>query len=86
MANQPTPQAEQPPPDLPSIPGLNDQLAQYLRNFSLWCRGGFRERQDMNVAAPGVLLLSPGGKVFQVTVSDAGAVTATAVPLGGGKP
>lgn len=33
-------------------------------------------------AVPFVLLLSPAGKVFRVTVSDAGALTATEVPQG----
>jgi hypothetical protein len=82
----PLPQAEQPPPTLPGVTGLNEQMNNYLRTFSLWARGGFRERQDINVASAGILLLSPGGKVFRVTVSDAGALTATAVPLGGGLP
>lgn len=33
-------------------------------------------------AAPHVLLLSPGAKVFRVTVSDTGVLTATEVPQG----
>jgi hypothetical protein len=33
-------------------------------------------------AAPFVLLLSPAGKVFRVTVSDAGVLAATEVPQG----
>ena len=86
MANQPSPQAEQPPPVLPAIPGLDERLAQYLRTFSLWVRGGFRERQDMNVATAGILLQSPAGKVFQVVVSDTGVISTVAVPLGGGLP
>jgi hypothetical protein len=81
-----TPQAEQPPPTLPGTTGLNEQMNNYLRSFSLWCRTGFRERQDMNVAAAQILLLSPGGKVYSITVTDAGVVTATAVALGSGLP
>jgi hypothetical protein len=65
---------------------MNDQLAQYLRTFSLWVRSGFRNRQDINVATAGILFLTPNGSVFNVTVSDAGVVTATAVPLGIGRP
>jgi hypothetical protein len=86
MPNQPTSQAEQPPPTLPGTTGLNEQMNNYLRTFSLWCRTGFRARQDMNVATAGILFMTPNGSVYQVTVSDAGAVTATAVPLGIGKP
>jgi hypothetical protein len=33
-------------------------------------------------AVPSVLLLSPGAKVFRITVSDAGVLTATEVPQG----
>jgi hypothetical protein len=33
-------------------------------------------------AVPSVLLLSPGAKVFRVTVSDTGVLTATEVPQG----
>ena len=33
-------------------------------------------------AAPAVLLQSPNGSVYKVTVSDAGTLTTTAVPLG----
>lgn len=33
-------------------------------------------------AVPSVLLLSPGAKVFRITVSDAGVISATEVPQG----
>jgi hypothetical protein len=86
MPNQLTSQAEQPPPPLPGATGLNEQMNNYLRTFSLWCRNSFRQRQDKDVATAGILFVTPNGSVYQVTVSNAGVVTATAVPLGIGKP
>jgi hypothetical protein len=82
----PTPQAEQPPTPLPGTTGLNEQMNNYLRTFSLWCRNGFRTKMDITAAAPGILLLSPGGSVYQLTVADDGTVTTAAVALGSGKP
>jgi uncharacterized membrane protein YjjB (DUF3815 family) len=61
-------------------------MNNYLRAFSLWCRNGFRTKMDTTAAVPGILLLSPGGSVYQLTVADDGAVTTTAVALGSGKP
>jgi hypothetical protein len=40
------------------------------------------ERVSTREAAPAVLLLSPSAKVFRVTVSDTGVLTATEVPQG----
>lgn len=40
------------------------------------------DRLSTREAAPGVLLLSPSAKVFRVTVSDTGVLTATEVPQG----
>jgi hypothetical protein len=92
MATFPTPQAEQPPPPLPGVTGLNEQMNNYLRAFSLWCRGGFRARQDMNVAASGIMLQAndaPAGTtpaVWYLQVNTAGQFIASQTPLGGGKP
>ena len=92
MANQPTPRTLQPPPDLPSMPDVSDKLSSYLRNFALWCRHGFADKISASTAQPGVLLQAydaPAGTippVFLIRVNSAGVVTATPVPLGGGKP
>jgi hypothetical protein len=40
------------------------------------------ERVSTREAVAGVLLLSPSAKVFRVTVSDTGVLTATEVPQG----
>ena len=77
------------PPSLPSVKGLDDQLANYLRAFSLWCVNGFNNKVTVNVAAPSVLLLAsdaPTGttpKVFKIQVNSAGTISATAVAIGG---
>jgi hypothetical protein len=92
MATSQLPRTLQPPPDLPSMPDVSATLSSYLRNFALWCRHGFADKLSVSTAAPGVLLQAhdapPGSvpKVFLIQVSTAGAITATAVPLGGGKP
>jgi hypothetical protein len=86
MATFPTAPAPQPPPNLPTIQGQPAQLTNYLQTFALWCRGMFQSKLDANVALPAIILLSPGGLAFRLTVDDAGALTSTQVPLGGGKP
>ena len=87
MAVQPTPVSAQSPPDLPSDPTMSATLAQYLRTFSLWARHGFQERQPDSLANPGILLLADDGRsVFRLSVTSAGALTVTPIPLGGGKP
>ena len=92
MALKPPPIGEQPPPELPAVTGMSDQLANYLRTFSLWCRNGFRTKLDLDTAAPGILLMAhdaPAGtmpKVFLIQVNTAGTITATSQPLGSGKP
>jgi hypothetical protein len=92
MAPRPTSAAPQPPPDLPNMPDVGVALTGYLRNFALWCRNGFADRLPANQALPGILLqaydATPGTnpKVFLVRVNTAGAISATAMDLGGGSP
>jgi hypothetical protein len=91
-ASQPTSRTVQPPPDLPSMPDVSDTLINYLRTFSLWCRHGFADKISGSTAQPGLLLQAndaPAGAtpaVFMIQVTTAGAIVATPVPLGGGKP
>jgi hypothetical protein len=63
-------------------PSLNNYLGQVL----LWANKNFATTLRGNQALPGLMLLSPGGKVFNVTVTDAGAVTTTPVVTGKGAP
>jgi len=92
MANQPTSPAEQPPPDLPSMPDVSATLSNYLRTFALWCRRGFADRMPAHAATPGVMLLAydaPAGttpKVFMIRVNSAGAISATQMTIGSGQP
>ena len=87
MAQQ-LPRTLQPPPELPNDPKTSDILSQYLRTFSLWCRHGFADKLSQTTAAPGLLLQATDDptKIFMIQVNAAGAITAVAVPLGGGKP
>ena len=74
------------------MPDVSDTLSKYLRTFSLWCRNGFAAKLDAQTALPGIMLqaydAAPGSppKVFLIRVNSAGAISATAVPLGGGSP
>jgi hypothetical protein len=92
MANQPTPRTLQPPPDLPNMPDVSPTLSGYLRNFALWCRHGFADKLSGSQALSGVLLQAydaPAGttpNVYLLRVDQAGVISATAVPLGSGKP
>jgi hypothetical protein len=92
MANQPSPPAAQPPPDLPYMPDVSTTLSGYLRTFSLWCRNGFAAKVDKQTAAPGILLqaydATPGTApaVWLVRVNTAGVVSTVAQPLGSGSP
>ena len=84
----PLPRTLQPPPELPNDPKTSDVLSQYLRTFSLWCRHGFADKMSATTAAPGFMLQATDDptKIFMVQVNAAGAITAVAIPLGGGKP
>ena len=74
-----------PPPSLPSIPGIDPSLAQYLTRFGLWAQGGFNASVQKNSATGALLLASPTGQtVWQVTVDDTGALHTTQVSKGGG--
>ena len=88
MASQPLPRTLQPPPELPDDPKTSAMLAQYLRTFSLWCRHGFADKLSATTAMPGLMLQATDDptKIFMLQVNAAGAFTATAIPLGGGKP
>jgi hypothetical protein len=87
-----SPRTVQPPPDLPNMPDVSTTLSGYLRNFALWCRHGFADKISATTAQPGLMLQAydaPAGtipKVFMIQVNSAGAISATPIPLGGGKP
>ena len=92
MASQLTPRTLQPPPALPSMPDVSSTLTNYLTNFSLWCRHGFADKLSVSTAQPGVMLMAndaPAGTtpaVFRIEVTTAGAIVATPMALGSGKP
>jgi hypothetical protein len=92
MATFQTPRTLQPPPDLPNMPDVSSTLTNYLRTFSLWCRHGFADKLSGSTAQPGFMVMAydaPAGttpKVFMIQVNSAGAIVATPIALGGGKP
>ena len=78
-----------PPPVIPVIPfdqTLPAKLTDFLRRLSLWSVGQFDARLPNAQAWPSFFLLSPGGKVYQVTVDDSGALHTALVTPGAGRP
>jgi hypothetical protein len=90
MATYPTAPQAHPPPPLPSDPSISNTLANYLQQFSLWCRQGFKAKLNANVALDGILLQSynpPTGAqptVWLLQVNQAGNFVGTQVSLGSG--
>jgi predicted RNA-binding protein with TRAM domain len=58
----------------------------------LWCRHGFADKISGSTAQPGFMVMAydaPAGttpKVFMIQVNSAGAIVATPMAIGGGKP
>ena len=67
-------------PNFPQPPSTYS--APYIQRLLETVRGSFSRVVSQDEAVPQVYLLSPGGKVFAVTVSDTGTLSATQVPLG----
>jgi hypothetical protein len=100
-APKPTFRTELPPPSLPAIQGMSDQLANYLRTFSLWCRHGFADKLSGTVAQPGIMIQATDATTGKPTpysylvgvkvtvtggVPSAPAMTFTLIPTGSGSP
>lgn len=65
---------------LPMIPQLKDfDLAAYLRLLSMAIIKEFDARPTKDQAVHSVLLVSPGGKAYSVTVADDGTLSTTQV-------
>ena len=86
------PRTIQTSPNMPQMTGVNPQLVDYLHSFALWCRHGFADKISGSAAQPGIMLMAkdpPAGttpKVFMIQVTTAGALVATPVEIGQGKP
>lgn len=70
------------PPDIPGSPVFNPKMVDYLRRLANWARLNIDAKIDKNQAVAGVMLQSTGGKVYQVTVDDSGALHASLVTPG----
>jgi len=74
------------PPELPSIPGIDEKLADYLRRFSLWAQGNFNSTLQKRSSTGELFIHSPGGKPFSLGVNDSGQLTTTPLIPGSGGP
>ena len=89
---QPSPASLNPPPDLPSDPGVSQVMSNYLRTFALWCRQGFAAKLPSDTALPGIMLqaydAAPGTTpaVWMLRVASNGTFTAHQVSVGGPNP
>jgi hypothetical protein len=79
----PTAPAAAPPPDLPAV-HVDQALTNYLRRFSSWAVAQFQAKVPLNTAVKSVLLVSPGGAVFEIGVGDDGRLTTTPITPGSG--
>lgn len=71
------------PPQLPAIQGLDEQLADYLRRFALWCQGNFNSTLQKRTATGAILMQSTtGDTVWSITIDDAGALHQTKLTPG----
>ena len=87
-----TPIATHAPPPVPNAPNMPPGLADYLHKLALWARTNMSQKLPSSQALPGLLLQAydtaagAAPKVFLIRVNSAGAISATAQPLGEGKP
>ena len=88
---QTNPRTVQAPPELPSVPGVPDVLANYLRNFALWTRHGFADKVSATTASGGSMLQGHDAgadvpNVFKLQVSQAGIASLAPMALGRSDP
>jgi hypothetical protein len=78
----------QPPPSVPS--DVPQPVADYLRQLNLWAYQELNKAIRKDEATSQLILAAYDQKqnpnVFRITISNSGALTATQVPLGGGRP
>jgi hypothetical protein len=76
------------PPDVPH--GLDPKAADYLRRLATWAFQEIDKKVPKAEAVPQLLLSAsdqkPPTSIHALTINAAGAITATSVALGGGKP
>ena len=83
-----TPRLLPAPPDIPGAANVDPMLANYLRNFALWCRNSFSDKLPRSQALPSILLQAndaPAGTspaVFMLQVKSDGTVVTTPVASG----
>jgi hypothetical protein len=84
----------QAPPDVPTFSGMSppasQALSDFLRRLSTWAYQEIDKKVPKDEATAHVILSSSDQKpvttIFAITVDHTGAITASPIPLGSGKP
>lgn len=65
----------------PQVPVSADPatILSFLRDFVGWSKREYAKYVPLRTAVDSILLQSSGNKVYQITVTDAGVITATLV-------
>ena len=79
-----------PPPDLPNVPNIQPELAEFLRRLTMWASKQFTYKVPIDTAIDGVLLqsydvLPANSKVYKLQVTDDGTATLAPMALGSTK-
>lgn len=73
---------KQPPPEPPHPTARPEAIREYVGRFAAWSTKMHEEKVSKNEAVARVMLISPGHKVYALTVADDGTLSTTLVPLG----
>src|SRR5215475_8413522 len=65
------------PPAVPAIPGMEQQLGDYLRRFALWCQGNFNSTLQKRTATGQIFMASANGAAFAISIDDSGRLVST---------
>jgi hypothetical protein len=70
------------PPLPPPMTNVSREMTTYLAQLSNWAHKSLARQIPRDEAVPGLFLISPSNKVYQLTVGDTGTLTTTLVVPG----
>lgn len=65
-------QMQSAPPDIPPMPTVPPSIPNYLRVLNIWLTQQLASKVPAQSAVPSIMLLSPGGVTWKLTVQDNG--------------